>query len=269
MGAVFDDIIAGVQQDVQAREAVVSFQEIKHRSRTSAPQLRDVIEVLSRPGCQLIAEVKKAAPDKGVIAAIDSAVNLARQFEAGGAALIACHTDQRNFHGSLEEMAEIRRNVSVPILCRDFIIDPYQIHEARCYGADMVPLRVGVLEPSQYVSLLDRIQSLGMVALSEVRNEQEASLAIEAGARVIGVNARDFETMRLNRSAFGDIAPGIPSHIIKIALSGVRTAKELYDYAAAGADAVVMGESLMTAHSPQMFTRSLVSAGQHPACPRR
>ncbi|GAA1474187.1 indole-3-glycerol phosphate synthase TrpC [Corynebacterium felinum] len=268
MTSVFDTIIAGVKEDVAAREAVVSFREIKECSRTHAPPPRDVMKALRGPGCKLIAEIKHAAPHVGIIAHFDP-VHLAHEFEKGGAALIACHTEQRNFKGSLEEMALVRSNVTVPILCRDFIIDPYQIHEARCFGADMIPLRVGALEQSHLISLLDRVESLGMTALVEVRTVDEATRALEAGAQVIGVNARDFETMQLNRKAFGEIAPGLPHSVIKIALSGVRSPAELYDYAASGADAVVMGQSLVTADSPGAFTRALVCAGLHPACPGR
>ncbi len=268
MTSVFDKIIAGVREDVAAREAIVSFAEIKELS-THCPPPRPVLSILSGPGCKLIAEVKRAAPEIGIIAEIEAPHILAKQFEHGGAALIACQTEQRRFHGSLTEMAAVRRAVSIPILCRDFIVDPYQIHEARYYGADMVPLRVAALDQAHLVALLDRVQSLGMVGLVEVRNPEEASRAMQAGAQVIGVNARDFETMTLNRRAFAEIAPGLPEEIIKIALSGVRTAAELYDYASHGADAVVMGRSLVQAESPLAFTKALVSAAQHPACPRR
>ncbi|MCS4489053.1 indole-3-glycerol phosphate synthase TrpC [Corynebacterium sp. ES2794-CONJ1] len=269
MASVLESIIAGVREDVRAREAVMSFQQMKQRSRLHAPDIRPVRPLFEQRGCRLIAEIKRAAPTVGEIAHIDSAVDLAQQFERGGAAIIACHTERRQFHGSLEEMAEVRKAVATPIMCRDFIIDPYQIHEARYYGADMVPLRVAALDQPHLAALIDRVESLGMAALVEVRNPQEASRALAAGASIIGVNARDFETMTLNRRAFGDIAPGLPHSIIKIALSGVRTAAELLDYAASGADAVVMGQSLVTADSPQEFTKKLVSVGLHPSCPGR
>ncbi|MDO5099844.1 MAG: indole-3-glycerol phosphate synthase TrpC [Corynebacterium sp.] len=268
MTTVFGEIIAGVKEDVAAREAVVPFRDIKARSRDCEPP-RDVMSALLAPGCKLIAEVKRFDPETGKIAYREAPTELARQFETGGAALIACHTEQRRFHGSLAEMADVRATVSVPILCRDFIVDPYQIHEARCFGADMIPLRVAVLEQSHLCALLDRVESLGMTALVEVRNPEEAIRAIDAGASIVGVNARDFETMTLNRQAFAEIAPGLPSDVIKIALSGVRNAAELYEYAARGADAVVIGNSLVTAKSPLALTRALVSAAQHPACPSR
>ncbi|AEK92680.1 Indole-3-glycerol phosphate synthase [Corynebacterium pseudotuberculosis] len=268
MPSVFEEIIAGVIEDVAARESVVSFKEIKARSRACEPP-RDAIAALLNSGCGVIAEIKRAAPDKGVLAEINSPVGLAKELVAGGASLIACQTERRRFHGSLSEMAEIRNVISVPIMCRDFIVDPYQIHEARCYGADMVPLRVAALDQARMIALIDRIESLGMAALVEVRDTEEASRAVAAGAKIIGVNARDFSTMTLNRLAFAEIAPGLPTDVIRVALSGVRNARELLDYAASGADAVVVGEKIVTAADPCEATRSLVAAGQHPSCPSR
>lgn len=267
MESIFDQIIEGVIEDVAAREARVSFQEIKARSRDCEPP-RDALGALLGPGCGIIAEIKRAAPS-GFIADISDPEELAREFEAGGAHLIACQTERRRFHGSLEDMARVRSVVSVPIMIRDFIVDPYQIHEARCYGADVIPLRVAALDQARLESLIDRVESLNMTALVEVRNVEEASRAIEAHARVVGVNARDFTTMTLNRKAFAEIAPGLPSETIRVALSGVRNAKELLSYAANGADAVVIGEELVRAASPRAFTRALVAAGQHPSCPSR
>lgn len=268
MTSVFDQIIAGVKAQVAEREAIVSFAEIKQLSRQCVPP-KDALGVLQQPGCQLIAEVKCITPELGSFTCREQPHILAQQFEQGGAAVIAYQPEQRRFRGSLTEMLAIRDAVAAPIMCRDFIVDPYQIHEARYYGADIVPLRVAALDQARLVALLDRVQSLNMVALVEVRNPEEASRAMSAGARVIGVNARDFETMTLNRKAFAEISPGLPEEIIKIALSGVRSAAELYDYASHGADAVVMGRSLIQAESLVDFTKSLVSAAQHPACPRR
>lgn len=268
MGTVFDHIIAGVIEDVAAREAVVPFQEIKARSR-ECDSPRDSIAALLSPGCSVIAELKRSEPGGKTVAQFDCPRHLAREFEAGGASIIACQTEGRNFHGSLEEMAMVKDSVSVPVMCRNFIIDPYQIHEARCYGADIIPLRVAALDYNKLTSLIDRVESLGMAALVEVRTPEEASLAVKAGASIIGVNARDFETMTLNRDAFADIAPGLPTETIKVALSGVNNARELLSYAAAGADAVVVGTSLVSAASPRLSTRALVAAGQHPSCPSR
>ncbi|MBP3087916.1 indole-3-glycerol phosphate synthase TrpC [Corynebacterium sp. sy017] len=267
MTTVFDEIIAGVIEDVSAREAEISYKEMKARSYDCPPP-RDAMAALKNVGCSIIAEVKKAAPGH-VIAHTIEPTALAAEFEAGGAHMIACQTERRNFKGSLEDMYAVRQAVSVPVMCRDFIIDPYQIHEARYYGADMIPLRVGALTQSRLESLIDRTESLGMTALVEVHTPAEATRAMQASAKVIGINARDLSTMTIDKKIFADIAPGLPQDTIRVALSGVRSSKELLTYASQGADAVVIGEELVRAASPRSFTRALVAAGQHPSCPSR
>ncbi|PRQ12518.1 indole-3-glycerol phosphate synthase TrpC [Corynebacterium sp. 13CS0277] len=263
---VFDLIIAGVREDVAAREARVPFQDIKALSRDAAPA-RDALASLRMPGCAVIAELKRATPVKGDIAPIRKPAALARAFERGGAAMVSCHTESRRFHGSLTDLAAVKAAVSVPVMCKDFIVDPYQIHEARVFGADMVPLLVAALPQAHLEALLDRVHSLNMTALVEVHTPEEASRAVAAGARVIGVNARNLRTLTLDRQAFAAIAPGLPRDVIKIALSGVRTTSDLMAYAGAGADAVVIGEGLVTSAEPTQLCRQLVAAGKHPACP--
>lgn len=266
MTSVFDRIIAGAAEDVAARKAAVPFAEIKARSYDVEPP-RDALAALHGTGCGVIAEIKRATPLKGIIAEFDSPEILAQQFEAGGARMIGCQTERRRFHGSLEDLRRVHDAVTVPVMCRDFIVDPYQIHEARLYGADVVPLLVVALEQSRLEALLDRVQSLGMVALLEVRTPEEATRAISAGARVIGVNARDMTTLKVNREVFAEIAPGLPRGVVRVALSGVRTPLDLMSYAGAGADAVVIGENLVTSADPVDVCRKLVAAGQHPSCP--
>ena len=268
MTTVFDAIIAGVRKNVAARESVVPFRAIKAQSHDCEPP-RDARSALLQPGCKLIAEVKHPTPELHIHTTPLDPVRLAQAFEQSGAALIACHTEQLRFHSSLAEMAAVRHAVGVPILCRDLIVEPYQIHEARYFGADMIPLRVDTLGQAQLESLLDRVESLGMQALVEIRNPEEADRAMQAGATIIGVNSRDFQTVTQGRIAFSEIAPGLPATVVKIALSGVRYASELYEFAARGADAVVVGQPLMTGESVRSVTRSLAAAAQHPACPRR
>ena len=250
--ATHNPVVAGVLADVAEREAQIPFKEIKARSR-SMPETRDVRAALLGPGC-------------GVI---DSMAHLAAEIEAGGAALIACQTERLRFDGSLNDMEQARNATSLPMVCRDVIVDPYQIHEARCYGADMVPLQVGLLEQARLESLLDRVESLGMVGMAEVRTVEEADRALRAGASVIGVNSWTFDTNDLNREAFGEIEPGLPESVLRISLGGVRNARDLISAASIGADAVLAGEAVMTSTNVTAATRRLVAAGQHPACPSR
>lgn len=266
-----DQILAGVLEDVAAREAVVSFQDIKARSRAmEAP--RDAVAALLRPGCSVITELKRAVPYRGEIAKLDSPQDvaaLAQQFETVGAHLVACQTQRRRFHGSLEDMQAARAATTVPMICRDIIVDPYQIHEARCFGADVVPLQVGLLEQARLEALLDRIESLGMTCLLEVRNCAEVDRALAAGGSVFAINAWTVASDHLNREAFNDIVPGLPETTIRIAVGGVTTPRDVMAYASRGADAVLVGESVMSAVDPAGLARSLVAAGQHPACPSR
>lgn len=263
-----DQLLASVTADVAAREEIIPFKEIKAMSRSVDPA-RNAADALLQRGCGVIAEIKRAAPGRGPIAEIASIPDLAREFEKGGAQLIACHTDPRRFAGSLSDMSAARGAVNVPMICRDLIIDPYQIHEARYHGADVVPLQAGLLDRARLESLLDRIESLGMVAMIEVRTPAEAEIARAIGARVVGVNARALGGEEINREIFAEIVPLLPTETIRIAMSGVRTPGELLAYAGAGADAVIIGERLMTTDTPGSMTRVLVAAGQHPACPSR
>ncbi|WP_087117848.1 indole-3-glycerol phosphate synthase TrpC [Corynebacterium urinipleomorphum] len=266
--ATLNPVVAGVLEDVAAREALIPFKEIKARSRCM-PDTRDVRAALLGPGCGVIVEIKRTSPVFGPTGVIDSMAQLASEIEAGGAALIACQTERLRFDGSLNDMEQARNATTLPMVCRDVIVDPYQIHEARCYGADMVPLQVGLLEQARLESLLDRVESLGMVGMAEVRTVEEADRALRAGASVIGVNSWTFDTNDLNREAFGEIEPGLPESVLRISLGGVRNARDLISAASIGADAVLTGEAVMSSTNVTAATRRLVAAGQHPACPSR
>jgi len=183
--------------------------------------------------------------------------------------VISVLTEERRFHGSLADLDAVRAAVQVPVLRKDFIIRPYQIHEARAHGADMLLLIVAALDQPALVSLLDRTESLGMTALVEVHTEEEADRALQAGATVIGVNARNLKTLEVDRDCFARIAPGLPSNVIKVAESGVRGRADLLAYAGAGADAVLVGEGLVTSGDPRAAVADLVTAGAHPSCPKQ
>ena len=157
---------------------------------------------------------------------------------------------------------------TLPVLRKDFVVQPYQIHEARAHGADVILLIVAALEQNVLAALLDRTESLGMTALVEVHTEEEADRALQAGASVVGVNARNLKTLEVDRDSFARIAPGLPSQVIRIAESGVRGTADLLAYAGAGADAVLVGEGLVTSGDPRAAVSELVTAGTHPSCPK-
>ena len=261
---VLDDIIAGVREDVAERMANVSLDELKERA-AKVPPARDVAAVLSDDDVCVIAEVKRSSPSKGALADIADPAALAMEYEAGGAHCISVLTEERRFGGSLADLAAVRAAVDIPVLRKDFIVTSYQLWEAKAYGADMILLIVAALEQPALVSYIERAQSLGLTALVEVHDEEEVSRAVEAGARVIGVNARNLKTLEVDRGTFARLAPLIPDSCVKVAESGVRDPHDLIVYAEAGADAVLVGESLVTGKDPRSAVHDLVTAGAHPA----
>jgi indole-3-glycerol phosphate synthase len=265
--SVLDDIVVGVRADAAAREALISLDQVKAAARAMPPAL-DAYAALRAPGVGVIAEIKRRSPSKGPLAEITEPAELAGQYQAGGARVISVLTEQRSFGGSLTDLDAVRVATSIPLLRKDFIVNSYQVHEARAHGADLVLLIVAALPQNALIGLRERIESLGMTALVEVHDEEEASRALDAGARVIGVNARNLKTLQMDRAVFERIAPGLPSGIVKVAESGVRDAHDLITYASAGADAVLVGEGLVTSGNPRQAVADLVTAGAHPATPR-
>jgi indole-3-glycerol phosphate synthase len=261
---VLDEILEGVRADLADRQRRTPLERLKERARRAASP-RDVIAALRRHDVAVIAEVKRASPSRGAMAPIADPAALAGDYEAGGASVISVLTERRYFGGCLEDLAAVRDRVTVPVLCKDFIISSYQLWEARAHGADMVLLIAAALEQNALVSLVERAGSLGLVPLVEVHSDAEVLRAAEAGARVIGVNARDLATLDVDRGLFARLAPLIPGHIIKIAESGIRGPRDLFACAAAGADAVLVGESLVTGKDPRSAVADLVTAGSHPA----
>ncbi|PZS05410.1 MAG: indole-3-glycerol phosphate synthase TrpC [Pseudonocardiales bacterium] len=265
--SALDDILVGVRADLAERQAKVSLAELKLHVGSARSPL-DAMSALRAPGVGVIAEVKRASPSRGHLADIANPAALASEYAAGGARVISVLTEARRFHGGHADLAAVRSAVDVPVLCKDFVISSYQVHEARAYGADLVLLIVAALSQNALIGLVERVQSLGMTPLIEVHDEAEADRAMEAGASVIGVNARDLRTLRVDRTIFERIAPGLPSSVVKIAESGVRDTRDLIGYASAGADAVLVGEGLVTHASPRQAVADLVTAGAHPATPR-
>ena len=264
---VLDDILEGVRADLSDRQSRTSLDELKALA-SARPAALDAEAVLRGDGVKVIAEVKRSSPSKGALAAIADPAALASDYQAGGAHIISVLTEGRRFGGSLDDLAAVRAAVDVPVLRKDFIVSSYQVHEARAHGADLVLLIVAALEQNALVGLLERVESLGMTALVEVHDEDEAARAVDAGASLIGINARNLRTLSVDRSTFARIVPGLPGDVVVVAESGVRGALDLIEYASAGADAVLVGSGLVTAADPRAAVADLVTAGSHPAIPR-
>jgi len=262
--SVLDEILIGVRADVEARQRAVPLEAVKAKAAKRDRPI-DGVAALRRDAVTVIAEVKRSSPSRGDLAPIADPAALARAYEDGGAAAISVLTERRRFHGSLDDLETIRKAVGIPLLRKDFVYSSYQLWEALACGADLVLLIVAALDQSALVSLVERAQSLGLTPLVEVHEEAEVGRAIDAGAQVIGVNARDLRTFEVDRTLFARLAPRIPSGIVKVAESGVRGPHDLFAYASAGADAVLVGEGLVTDKDPRQAVADLVTAGAHPA----
>ena len=264
--SVLDDIIVGVLEDLKEREDRVPLSRVKEMEK-NVPEAKDALGAL-RGGdgaVKIISEVKRSSPSKGALAQIPDPAALASVYEAGGASVVSVLTEQRRFHGSLADLDAVRAAVDIPILRKDFIVTPYQIHEARAHGADLILLIVAALEQNALVSLLERTRSLGMEALVETHSRLEALRALEAGASIIGVNARNLKTLEVDRSTVEQVIDVIPQDVVAVAESGVAQAHDVFEYAKWGADAVLVGEARVSSGNPLSSIQDMVSAGQHPA----
>ncbi len=266
--SVLADIVAGVREDLAVREAARPLEELK-ASAARRPLPLDAFGVLrDHPGVAVIAEVKRSSPSRGELATIADPAALAAQYASGGAAVISVLTEQRRFGGSLDDLRAVRAAVDVPVLRKDFIVTSYQLWEAREAGADLALLIVAALEQQALISLIERAQSLDLTALVEVHSVEEVERAVAAGARVIGVNARNLKTLEVDPTTFARVSPAIPPGIIQIAESGVRGPADVVSYAHQGAHAVLVGEALVTETDPGAAVAELVAAGSHPTSSR-
>jgi indole-3-glycerol phosphate synthase len=212
-------------------------------------------------GVRIIAEVKRRSPSKGAIREGADPVAVARAYEAGGAAAISVLTDARYFGGSLDDLRAVREAVSVPVLRKDFIIDPYQLVESALAGADAVLLIARALPGDALPRLHDEARKLGLEVLVEVHDEVEMAAAVAAGVEVIGVNNRDLATFHVDTGVTARLARLAPRDAVLVAESGIATADDIHPLAAAGARAFLVGESLMRAADPAAALRALRGEG--------
>ncbi|WP_392541949.1 indole-3-glycerol phosphate synthase TrpC [Oryzobacter telluris] len=260
MTTVLDSIVAGVREDLAARERQTSLSDVEAAVRSARPAL-DAEAVLRRPGLSLIAEVKRASPSKGALSDIPDPASLAAQYAAGGASAVSVLTEARRFGGSLADLDAVRAAVDVPVLRKDFMVSDYQVLEARAHGADIILLIVAALDDHQLSHLLHRAGELGMTALVEVHDEDETQRAVDAGASVIGVNARNLKTLQIHPDTFSRLRPLIPEGVVTVAESGISGPEDAAAYAAQGADAVLVGEALVRTGDPRAGAEAIVAAG--------
>lgn len=243
---MLSDLMTGALQDASERRAARSLSEVEAAALSQSPAI-DALEALAPADrVKIIAEVKRASPSRGALADIPDPAALAVSYEAGGASAVSVLTEMRRFGGSLADLEAVRAAVRVPVLRKDFIAEPYQVLEARAAGADIVLLIVAALDQVTLSSLFDLSTQLGMTALIETHSADEVSRALDIGAGLIGVNARDLTTFELDQDLFGSLADQIPSGVIRVAESAVKTAADVAHYRSAGADVVLVGEALVS-----------------------
>ncbi|HEX6819445.1 MAG TPA: indole-3-glycerol phosphate synthase TrpC [Ktedonobacterales bacterium] len=259
---ILDRIVAATRADLAERHARIPLDELRERA-AAAPAPRRFATALRPRGetsARLIAEVKRASPSKGLIAETFDPVAQSQAYERGGAAAISVLTEPRFFAGSLEHLAAVRSAVSLPVLRKDFIFDPYQVYEGRAAGADALLLICALLDDIQLDRLLALSRSLGMEALIEAHDADEVRRAVAAGARVIGVNSRDLRTFAVDTDIVRMLRPLVPNDGVFVAESGIADALGAARARAFGADTILVGEALMRAADPEAKARELATA---------
>jgi indole-3-glycerol phosphate synthase len=254
--SVLDDIVAGVREDLERRRAETSEADLRARL-LEVPPPRDPMPALSRAGSSVIAEVKRRSPSKGDLAEIADPASLASAYERGGAAAVSVLTEGRRFGGSLADLDIVRASVTLPVLRKDFVVEPYQLLEARAHGADLVLLIVAALPGDSLDRLHDAARELGLTPLVEVHDEPEAERAVTLGAGLVGVNSRNLKTLEVDPATFGKLAPLLPEDVVKVAESGVAGPDDVRRLVGEGADAVLVGEALVNHGDPEDAVRAM------------
>jgi indole-3-glycerol phosphate synthase len=246
---VLDQIVARSRQAVRERKEQRPVAELELLANT-AESPRDFEAALRGGTIALIAEIKRASPSKGWLRANLDAGALARSYAQGGAAAISVLTEPTFFHGSFGDLSAVREAVKLPLLCKDFIFDRYQIYEARANGADAVLLIAGILSPSELSTLVERSHRLGLSALVEVHSQAEVESAIFAGARLIGINNRNLKDFSVDLKVTLELRPLIPAGIAVVSESGIHSHEDIEVLQAAGVNAILVGEALVTSPDP-------------------
>lgn len=261
--SVLHSILDSTRTDLARARAQVPYDAVAEAAAaetTRRPPV-DVTAALSGPGLAVIAEVKRRSPSVGDLADIPDPAELARTYAAAGAAMISVLTEPHRFAGSLDDLRAVRAAVSVAVLRKDFIVDVYQVAQARAAGADAVLLIVAALTDELLASLLADVRRWGMTPLVEVHDEAEAARAVAAGADVIGVNARNLATLDVDPATFGRVVPHLGGTPVLVAESGIANAEDAAIVAAQGAHAVLVGQALVQSADPARLITQLRTVG--------
>jgi len=258
MAAFLDKIVAATRRRVSEAKGSVDRDELERRAEEHVPRgFRRILESAS-DRIAVIAELKKASPSKGLIRAAFNPVELARELEAAGAVALSVLTDEEFFQGSLRNLREASAAVAVPCLRKDFIVDDFQLLEARANSADAVLLIVAALQQEELVAFVRGAREFELDALCEVHDREELQRALDTGCDLIGVNTRDLKTFEVNLDTAFDLSEHFPENVVRVAESGIRSAADIARLRIAEYDAFLIGESLMRAERPGEALRSLL-----------
>jgi indole-3-glycerol phosphate synthase len=263
MPVFLDQILSSTRAKVARARAVANLQDLERRAEQHVPRgFREVLAERSRAGAAVIAELKKASPSKGLIRAEFWAEELAKELEIAGAAALSVLTDEEFFQGSLENLRTASAAVKVPCLRKDFIVDEFQLLEARANSADAILLIVAALTNAELDRLAGGARLNGLEVLCEVHDEAELQRALDAGCDLIGVNTRDLRTFEVDAETAFRLAERIPNNVVRVAESGIRSGEDIARLRAAGYQAFLIGESLMRAERPGEALRALVASAE-------
>lgn len=261
---ILDEILAHKRDEVAQREVQVPLETVRRRAAEAAPA-RDFRTALRRPGrVSVIAEIKRKSPSGGELRPGASATDLAAAYASNGAAALSVLTDERFFGGQDADLTSAREASGLPVLRKDFTVGEYQVYEARALGADAVLLIVRALSPKLLARLLALANSLGMEVLVETHSADEVQRALDAGARILGVNNRDLDRLVTDVTLAPRLRALVPPEVVFVAESGIHEPSQVAELAAIGCDAVLVGESLVRAPDPGARLAELVSAGRAP-----
>jgi indole-3-glycerol phosphate synthase len=258
-GTCLGEIVAARRRRVEEAQASVALETLQ-RAAAARAERRDFAAALSRGELQVIAELKRASPSRGVMREDFQRDDIARSYEAAGASALSVLTEGRYFQGSLADLEAVRAAVRLPVLRKDFIIADYQIYESAAAGADALLLIVAVLSDANLRSFLELCRELRIAALVEVHDQIELQRAVQAGAAIIGVNNRDLKTLEVDLATSFRLRAGIPGDCIAVSESGIKTWEDLYRIAEAGYHAVLIGERFMTAADPGLALKQLLDS---------
>ena len=251
-----DDLIDATRERLGERKRGVPLAELERRIE-ELPPVRPFTESLSHPGTSLIAEHKRRSPSAGTIRQGASVTEIVGAYERGGAAALSILTEEAHFGGSLADLDEARAASELPILRKDFTIDPYQLYEARARAADAVLLVVGALRPNQLAGLYAESRALELHAIVEIHDEEELEVALEADVDVIGINNRDLEDFSVDISRTFELLADVPAGKVVVSESGIVYREQIEELERVGVDAVLVGETLMRAPDPEAAVREL------------